>query len=92
MTEATIEKGTYNGWATYETWNAALWIQNDEFLYNTAKACVTFCGDNETPWHKFQRCMMEGQIGRMLGATRDGVAWDDAAIDADEMNEMMAEL
>ena len=32
---------TYNGWANYETWNAALWIGNDEFLYNTAKACVT---------------------------------------------------
>ena len=31
-----------NGWANYETWNAALWIGNDEFLYNTAKACVTY--------------------------------------------------
>jgi hypothetical protein len=36
--------------------------------------------------------MCEGQIGRMLYKTADGVAWDDAAIDADEMNEMMAEL
>jgi hypothetical protein len=36
--------------------------------------------------------MMEGQIGRMLGQTRDGVAWDSVAIDADEMNELLADL
>ena len=83
---------TYNGWANYETWNASLWINNDEFLYNTAKACVDFCGDNETPWDKFQRCMMEGQIGRFLGKTGDDVAWNDPAIDADEMNDCLYEL
>jgi hypothetical protein len=82
---------TYNGWATYETWNASLWIGNDEFLYNTAKACVEYA-EGETPWEKFQRCMTEGQIGRMLGKTDDGVSWTDPAINADEMNEMMAEL
>jgi hypothetical protein len=36
--------------------------------------------------------MCEGQIGRMLCKTADGVAWDNPEIDADEMNEMMAEL
>jgi hypothetical protein len=36
--------------------------------------------------------MTDGQIGRFLGATGDGVKWNDPAIDADEMNEMMAEL
>ena len=41
-----------NGWANYETWNAALWIGNDEFLYNTAKACVTYREGLETPWDK----------------------------------------
>ena len=51
-----------NGWANYETWNASLWIGNEEFLYNTAKACVTYCGENETPWDKFVLCMMDGQI------------------------------
>ena len=82
-----------NGYANYETWNAALWIGNDEFLYNTAKACVTYREAGiETPWEKFQRCMMEGQIGRYLGATGDGVAWDSVAIDADEMNAMMEDL
>jgi len=83
---------TMNGWANYETWNAALWIGNDEFLYNTAKACVEFCDVTETPWQKFVRCMMDGMIGRHLGETGDGVRWDDPAIDAAEMVEMMTDL
>tara|TARA_E500000081_G_scaffold130861_1_gene140731 strand:+ start:924 stop:1193 length:270 start_codon:yes stop_codon:yes gene_type:complete len=82
---------TYNGWANYETWNASLWMQNDEFLYNTARACVTYA-EGENPWTKFVRCMTEGQIGRMLNETGDGVKWNDPAIDQDEMTEMMLEL
>ena len=82
---------TYNGSTNYETWNAKLWIGNDEFLYNTAKACVQFA-EGESPWTKFVRCMTDGQIGSFLGETGDGVAWDDPAIDVDSMNEMMDEL
>jgi len=82
---------TYNGWANYETWNASLWVQNDEFLYNTARACVAFAG-SENPWSKFVRCMTEGQIGRHLLQTPDGVRWDDAKIDAQEMTDMMTDL
>jgi hypothetical protein len=92
MTNTQTTQATYNGWSNYETWNAALWIGNDEFLYNTAKACVEFCGDNETPWAKFVRCMTDGQIGRHLVQTRDGVRWDDEAINEEEMIEMMQEL
>ena len=83
---------SYNGWKNYETWNASLWINNDEFLYNTAKACVTYCGDNETPWDVFVRSMTDGMIGRYMGQTGDGVKWNDPAINAKEMNSMMAEL
>lgn len=93
MTTATqTTQETYNGWTNYETWNAALWIGNDEFLYNTAKACVEFCDDTETPWAKFVRCMTDGQIGRHLVTTGDGVRWDDEAINEEEMLEMMTEL
>ena len=88
----TTANETYNGWANYETWNASLWIANDEFLYNTAKACVIYREGLETPWDKFVRCMTDGQIGRMLGKTEDGVSWNDPAIDADEMNEMIWDL
>ena len=80
-----------NGWANYETWNASLWIQNDEFLYNTAKACVEFA-EGENPWVKFVRCMTEGQIGRFIGETGDGVRWDHPAIDAVEMTDLFHEL
>ena len=92
LTKSTQHTNTMNGWTNYETWNASLWIGNDEFLYNTARACVTYREEGEQPWTKFVRCMTEGQIGRMLGETDDGVAWNDPKINADEMNEMMFEL
>lgn len=30
----------YNGWKNYETWNVALWLGNDEGLYNQARDFV----------------------------------------------------
>ena len=83
-----MEDTSYNGWSNYETWNASLWIGNDEFLYNTAKACVKFCNEDDTPYAKFVRSMINcGGV-----ATADGVKWDDAKINSVEMNEMMEEL
>jgi hypothetical protein len=91
-TQTQMTQETYNGYTNYQTWNVALWIQNDEFLYNTAKACVQFCGDNETPWDKFVRCMTEGQIGRYLMQTPDGVKWDSAMINDFQINDLMKDL
>ena len=82
------QENTYNGWTNYETWNAALWMGNDEFLYNTARACVKFCSEDDQPYTKFIRCMMNGG----METTGDDVRWDDASIDHDEMNEMMEDL
>jgi len=86
--QTTMEDTSYNGWTNYETWNASLWIGNDEFLYNTAKACVKFCNEDDTPYEKFVRCMLNcgGET------TGDGVKWDDVNINSVEMNEMMEEL
>ena len=69
---------TYNGWVDYETWNAALWIGNDEGLYNFARNCRDY-----TEFMDFMR-----EIGS--DKTPDGVKWADA--DLTEMNEMMEEL
>ena len=67
---------TYNGWTNYETWNVALWIQNDEGLYNLINdgdiCCyeelvevLWDCGSKETP---------------------DGVKWNDPKINVAEIN------
>ena len=78
----------YNGWTNKSTWSVALWIGNDEFLYNTAKACVEYCDQSETPYDKFIRCMFNGQMYK----NGDNVRWDDSTINRDEINDMMLEL
>ena len=35
----------YNGWTNYETWNAALWMDNDEFAYNSVREMAQGCYD-----------------------------------------------
>ena len=76
----------------YETQSAAFYIGSDRFVLNTAKACVIYCSDTETPWVKFVRCMNHGQVGRMLVETPDGVRWDNPSIDVDVMNSLLLNL
>ena len=83
---------TYNGWKNWETWNLTFWILENKFLYETARACVLYCGENETPWDKFVRCMMEGEIGQYLGKTGDGVSWNDPKVSTQEMNTFLYDL
>lgn len=33
----------YNGWKNYETWNVALWIDNDEGIYNAVRGMLRGC-------------------------------------------------
>jgi hypothetical protein len=72
----------YNGWANYETWNVALWIQNSERLYHLAQQ-----------WAEHGYKSLSHQLVELRGPeTLDGVAWNDPAIDINELNEMLAEL
>ena len=76
----TIDEG-YNGWANYETWNVALWLGNDEGLYNWARE-----------WRHHGYKSFSHQLMEFTPGTPDGVAWDDPELDIEELNEMMAEL
>jgi hypothetical protein len=77
----------YNGWKNYETWNVALWIQNDEFLYGLAKRCRSYSRFAESMRGDF------AQEALKLGIeTPDGVAWNDSGLDIEALDEMIGEL
>jgi hypothetical protein len=76
--QTTIEDNTYNGWTNYQTWNVALWIGNDESLYNMARSSYSY--------QDFISNFEEGDT------TLDGVRWDDENLNHIELDEMIDEL
>jgi len=72
---------TYNGWTNYETWNVALWINNEEGLYHLAMEC----GDYETLVNR-----LYSDYG--VTETKNGVKWNDPKVNAIELNEMLEEF
>lgn len=73
----TMKKPSYNGWANYETWNVALFINNNGAAYNIAK--------NVSNYNEFVSAMPDNK-------TFDGVSLTDSKIDKDEINELITEL
>ncbi len=74
-----------NGYTTYEAWNTALWIDNDETLQRLANNWVTIAQETEHPdaW-KFPEIYAEimlKMINRTHGThTGDGVLWTERNI------------
>jgi len=64
---------SYNGWENYETWNVALWISNDEGLYNIARRCVDYK-------------QFVANISEFMTQTPDGVEWNDPAVNVIQIN------
>jgi len=69
---------SYNGWSNYETWNVALWINNDEGLYHTALEC----GDYQTFVEMFGE----------ETSTPDGVCYGDPKVNVVELNSEIFDL
>ena len=68
---------TFNGWANYETWNVALWINNDEFLNELAQEA----GNYET--------FIQLADGCNYFETADGVDLLNRNIDIEAINEIV---
>ncbi len=70
---------TYNGWTDWTTWNCALWIQNEEVIYNLAKAC-----------RDYTEFLIQMQVMCGFFETPDGADYGEA--DLKEMNELIRSL
>ena len=79
MTTATYQRNaldtSYNGWENYETWNVALWINNEEGLYHLAMEC----GDYETLVNR-----LYDDYG--VTETKDGVKFADPAVNVIQLD------
>jgi hypothetical protein len=76
----------YNGWKNWETWNVALWIQNDEGLYALAK---------EIADSKYSR-PYDGIVNNLndigITTTPDGASYGDRNIDHAALDRMIRSL
>lgn len=78
---------TYNGWKNRQTWNVALWIGNDEGLYNSAVDYMRNVNKGRAAYRLFIEHM-----GMSSERTPDGIKWMSCALDLRSLNEMMREL
>lgn len=75
---------TYNGWKNWETWNCALWLNNDEGLYHIARRYR----NQPSPYSRLIAELRE--IG--VTETPDGCAYNDSGLDTDALDEMIEEM
>ena len=72
----------YNGWKNWETWNVALWINNDYGNYLLAKESKDYAD--------FISKIFSLSYRRWL--TGDGVSWTDPELDLEALDEVIQEI
>ena len=76
--------GTYNGYASYQTWNVILWISNDQGLNHLAARCLNY--------KEFVEVLREMDHGRDSAyETPDGIPWRDSGVNLPELQEYWEE-
>jgi hypothetical protein len=79
----------YNGWKNRQTWNVALWIGNDEPLYNEAVAYVRRARAKGRRVSYSTFVISAGLVGER---TPDGISYTGARLDRAALSEMLREL
>jgi hypothetical protein len=77
----------YNGWKNRQTWNVALWINNDEPIYRAAVEFVERSKSKRALYPRFIKHM-----GLEHDRTPDNIAWMGSRLAYRDLNSMMLEL
>ena len=77
--QTNITDTTYNGWTNYETWNVALWINNDYGFYSIAFNCEDYSEFLDA---------IEG----LISETPDGVSFNDDNLNFHELNDLIESI
>ena len=72
---------SYNGWTNYETWNVALWIQNDEGLYHLAQEAGSY-----EDFVDYLEEIFPPELFPYKLSTPDGVNYRDPKVNTIELN------
>ena len=72
--QANVTDTEYNGWTNYETWNVALWLQNDVNLYYLSREMGNYVDT------------IDALNDEGIVATPDGVRYDDPKVNVLEIN------
>ena len=76
---------TYNGWMNRETWNIALWIGNNQYLYNSIV-------DNKYSTYSEFYNDLKDVLAYGNNKTPDGVSWTHPNLNLAELDNMIQEL
>jgi hypothetical protein len=84
--EELVVEHRYNGWTNYETWNVALYLNNEEPLY---RAAVEYANGTDEPTYEgfIRQAIATGALLDPL--TPDGVRWLDSGLDHEELDEVI---
>ena len=80
LTSLIPDRTDFNGYKNWETWNVALWLQNNYAHYKVARQYDSY--DRLIP-------RLECIFGQM---TPDGARWMDPIIDTAALDEMLSEM
>ena len=79
----------YNGWKNRQTWNVALWINNDEPLYREA---VEYAKEREKLGKKISYHGFIKRAGLIGERTPDNISYSGTRLDYAALDEMMKDL
>ena len=80
---------SYNGWKNRQTWNVALWVQNDEGLYREA---VDYAQRARRRGKRVSYSTFVSAAGLVGQRTPDNISYTGVRLDRAALSEMLREL